>query len=120
MFRLFLPTIIRELRSLTKVTLVIHVYDGNGMMAACRLMYAMVLDMVLPIFPVSFVSCKLCSIVFEHDLNNMFYRMCEEVFATLRRYERVKGEDKDEGSTLSAYAKYRESVDKALIARHCF
>ena len=105
---------------MTKVTLVIHVYDGNGMMAACRLMYAMVLDMVLPIFPVSFVSCKLCSIVFEHDLNNMFYRMCEEVFATLRRYERVKGEDKDEGSTLSAYAKYRESVDKALIARHCF
>jgi len=30
MFRLFLPTIIRELRSLTKVTLVIFVYDGNG------------------------------------------------------------------------------------------
>ena len=35
MFRLFLPTIIRELRSLTKVTLVIYVYDVNGMMAAC-------------------------------------------------------------------------------------
>jgi len=33
MFRLFLPTIVRELRSLTKVTLVIYVYDGNGMMA---------------------------------------------------------------------------------------
>jgi len=32
---LFLPTIIRELRSLTKVTLVIYVYDVNGMMAAC-------------------------------------------------------------------------------------
>jgi len=47
MFRLFLPTIIRELRSWTKVTLVIFVYDGNGMMAACRLMYAM-----LPVFPV--------------------------------------------------------------------
>jgi len=41
MFRLFIPTIIRELRSLTKVTLVIFVYDGNGMMAACRLIYAM-------------------------------------------------------------------------------
>ena len=27
MFRLFLPTIIRELRSLTKVILVIYVYD---------------------------------------------------------------------------------------------
>ena len=35
MFRLFIPNIIRELRSLTKVTLVIFVYDGNGMMAAC-------------------------------------------------------------------------------------
>ena len=34
MFRLFLPTIIREMRSLTKVTLVIYVYDVNGMMAA--------------------------------------------------------------------------------------
>jgi len=34
MFRLFLPTIIRELRSLTKVILVIYVYDVNGMMAA--------------------------------------------------------------------------------------
>ena len=41
---------------MTKVTLVIFVYDGNGMMAACRLMYAMFLDMVLPVFPVSFVS----------------------------------------------------------------
>ena len=58
MFRLFLPPIIRELRSLTKVTLVIFVYDGNGMMAACRLLYAMFLDMVLPAFPVSSVSCK--------------------------------------------------------------
>jgi len=29
MFRLFLPTIIRELRSLTKVILVIYVYDVN-------------------------------------------------------------------------------------------
>jgi len=48
MFRLFLPTIIRELHSLTKVTLVIFVYDGNGMMAACRLMYTMFLDMALP------------------------------------------------------------------------
>jgi len=56
MFRLFLPTIIRDLRSLTKVTLVIYVYDVNGMMAACRLMYAMVLVMVLTVFPVSFVS----------------------------------------------------------------
>jgi len=55
MFRLFLPTIIRELRSLTKVTLVIYIYNGNGMMAACRLMYAMFLDMVLPVFPVPFV-----------------------------------------------------------------
>ena len=35
MFRLFLPTIIGELRSLTKVTLVMYVYDVNGMMAAC-------------------------------------------------------------------------------------
>jgi len=35
MFRLFLPTIIRELRNLTKVILVIYVYDVNGMMAAC-------------------------------------------------------------------------------------
>jgi len=50
MFRLFLPAIIRELRSLTKVILVIYVYDVNGMMAACRLMYTMVLDMVLPVF----------------------------------------------------------------------
>ena len=58
MFRLCLPTIIRELRSLTKVTLVIYIYNGNGMMAACRLMYTMVLDMVLPVFRVSFVSCK--------------------------------------------------------------
>ena len=58
MFRLFLPTIIRELSSLTKVTLVIYVYDGNGMMAACLLLYAMFLDTVLPVFPVSFVSCK--------------------------------------------------------------
>jgi len=59
MFQLFLPTIIRELRSLTKVTLVIYVYDVNGMMAACRLLYTMVLDVVLPVFRVSFVSCKL-------------------------------------------------------------
>ena len=59
MFRLFLPTIMRELRSLTKVTLVIYVYDGNGMMAACRLIYAMFLDMVLPVFTVSFVSINL-------------------------------------------------------------
>jgi len=58
MFRLFLPTIIRELRSLIKVTLVIYVYDVNGMMAACRLLYTMVLDVVLPVFLVSFVSCK--------------------------------------------------------------
>ena len=35
MFRFFLPTVIRELRSLTKVILVIYVYDVNGMMAAC-------------------------------------------------------------------------------------
>jgi len=60
MFRLFLPTIIRELRSLTKVILVIYVYDVNGMMAACRLLYTMVLDVVLPVFRVSFVSCKCC------------------------------------------------------------
>jgi len=58
MFRLFLPTIIRELCSLTKVIPVIYVYDVNGMMAACRLLYTMVLDVVLPIFPVSFVGCK--------------------------------------------------------------
>jgi len=58
MFRLCLPTIIRELRSLTKVTLVIYIYDVKGMMAACRVLYTMVLDMVLPVFPVSFVSCK--------------------------------------------------------------
>ena len=58
MFQLFLPTIIRQLRSLTKVTLVIYVYDVNGMMAACRLLYTMVLDVVLPVFRVSFVSCK--------------------------------------------------------------
>jgi len=44
---------------LTKVTLVIFVHDGNGMMAACLLMYAMFLDMVLPVFPVSFVLCPL-------------------------------------------------------------
>jgi len=58
MFRLFLPTIIRELRSLTKVTLVIYVYDGNGMMAACLLLYMMVCDMVLPVFPVSLQLTK--------------------------------------------------------------
>jgi len=32
------------------------VYDVNGMMAACRLLYAMVLDVVLPVFR---VSCNL-------------------------------------------------------------
>ena len=37
---------------MTKVTLVTYVYDVNGMMAACRLMYTVVLDMVLPVFPV--------------------------------------------------------------------
>jgi len=58
MFRLFLPTVIRELRSLTKVILVIYVYDVNGMVAACRLLYTMVLDVVLTVFPVSFVGCK--------------------------------------------------------------
>jgi len=88
MFRLFFPTIIRKLRSLTKVTLVIYVYDVNGMMAACHLLYMMVLDMVLPVFPVSFVSCEAshlqltkdtgrratpypkpsCSLWFEHKL----------------------------------------------------
>ena len=41
---------------MTKVTLVIYVYDVNGMMAACRLMYTMVLDKVLTVFPVSFVE----------------------------------------------------------------
>ena len=34
MFRLFHPAIIRELRSLTEVTLVIYAYDGNGMIVA--------------------------------------------------------------------------------------
>jgi len=59
MFQSFLPTIIRELRSLTKViTLVINIYDGYVMMAACLLMYAMFLDMVLPVLPLPFVSCK--------------------------------------------------------------
>ena len=44
--------------------------------------------------------------MFEYGLN-MFYRICEEVMATLRRYERVegKGKGKDNSRTLSAYAK---------------
>jgi len=72
MFQLFLPTIIRELRSLTKVTIVIFVYDGNGIMTACRLMYVMFLDTVLPVFPVSFVcaSVKLRSSLMMVGRNN--------------------------------------------------
>jgi len=36
MFRLFLPTIIRELRSFTKVILVIYVYDGRVTLVKLR------------------------------------------------------------------------------------
>jgi len=84
MFRLFLPTIIRELRSLTKVTLVIYVYDGNGMMAECRLMYAMFLDMLLPVSPMPFFSCKCLAAKERHvlviQINVNLYNMHGERF----------------------------------------
>jgi len=41
MFRLLLPTIIREPQGSTKVTYVFYIYGGNGMVTACRFMYPM-------------------------------------------------------------------------------
>ena len=46
MFRLLLPTIIREPQRSTKVTYVFYIYGKNGMVTACRFMYPMVLDML--------------------------------------------------------------------------
>jgi len=47
MFRLLLPTIIREPQGSTKVTYVFCIYGENGMVTtACRFMYPMVLDML--------------------------------------------------------------------------
>jgi len=45
MFRLFLPTIIRELLSSTKVTCALLIYGGDGVVAACLFMYPMFLGM---------------------------------------------------------------------------
>ena len=43
MFRLLLPTIIREPLGSTKVTCVFYIYSENGMVTACRFMYPMFL-----------------------------------------------------------------------------
>jgi len=39
-------------------------HDGRIIILSYRLLYTMVLDMVLPVFPVSFVSCK-CEVWYE-------------------------------------------------------
>jgi len=41
MFRLLLPTIIREPQGSTKVTYVFYICGENGMVTACRFMYPM-------------------------------------------------------------------------------
>jgi len=46
MFRLLLPTIIREPQGSTKVTYVFYFYGENGMVTACCFMYPMFLDML--------------------------------------------------------------------------
>jgi len=46
MFRLLLPTIIREPQGSTKVTYVFYIYGENGMVTACRFMYPMFLVML--------------------------------------------------------------------------
>ena len=58
MFRLLLPTIIREPQSSTKVTNVFHIYGGNGMVTACLFMYPMFLDMLYQVLPLSISICK--------------------------------------------------------------
>jgi len=58
MFRLLLPTIIREPQGSTKVTYVFYIYGGNGMVTACRFMYPMFLDMLHAVLLLSIRICK--------------------------------------------------------------
>jgi len=58
MFRLLLPTIIREPQGSTEVTYVFYIYCENGMVTACRFMYPMFLDMLYPVLPLSIRICK--------------------------------------------------------------